>query len=345
MLENNPQYRTPTALSAHFEHDANLARPVDITETQTPWSATPLGLTTDTHMNKGAQDTFYDVDLPQRAKEYLSDETPLEIVRLCFDSLDAVRHRRGILNAASYAQRDPTRPTDETIREIEQAAFESLATPLGLFKLIPGLHIPSIELVKVTFSGHLWPAMRTDVRNSMEAFDEDMEWVDSTLDKPIKMGRVAHDENSGDLSGFIVRARKMRGHTGKLLVREVVSALVRIDERSGFEQNAANTLRQNYDSEYSLEQFLKNERTKPIIRELQHHVADDTEPFPSWAIPLTSTSYAFDPDWQHHEPPEEQPVLTTLEEHRLFLQAEEERRKALRCLPSGGGGWVQRSNW
>ncbi len=341
MIQNN--LGNPRA-SDRVEYAVSDAYVQDIVDVQRPWSATPLGLTTDNHMNKGEQDTFYDVDLPRRAKEYLSDETPPEIVRLCLDSLDAVRHRRGILNADSYAQRDTTKVTDDAIRKIEEAAFESLATPSGLVKLIRGLHIPSIELAKITFSGHAWPEMRADVKTSMEAYDDNTEWINSTLDKPLKIGLGAHNEQTDVLTGFIIRARKTRGHTGALRVREVVSALIRIDEQSGFEEKDAEILLKNHSNSYSLEQFLKNENTKPIMDDLQHQIADDTAPFPSWAIPLTSTSYAYDPTWQFHGPPEELPIVTTLEEHRQLLRADEERRTTLRRLPAGGGGWVQRSS-
>lgn len=343
MIASKPDSQPGTA---PLEDSGDPVLMPNVTVEQAAWSATPLGLITGTRIDTEAQARFYDIDLPERSHEYLHPDTPIEIVKLCADALEAARHRRGILNAGSYSHRPILANTAE-IQQIEDAAFAGLATPLGLLKLIRGIYIPSVELAKITFRGSLWPAMRKDVHSAMQAFSSDSEWKASTLDKAMKIGLSAHDESKeGELSGFYVRARKDRGHAGALKVREVVSAIIRIDEASGFDQKAADVLRDSHNQQHSLEQFIQNDDTRHIIKDLEAHLADDTEEFPGWAIPLTSTVYAFDKDWKAPEITQESACISreAWDEHLAQLAEEARRRTIAQEQPKGGGGWILRND-
>ena len=283
------------------------------------WGATPLGLTNDPRIQALQEERFYGQDLIQRAEQYLSG-APESITQLCGVTLEGVNHRRGIENSGSYGFRNPVESNlleedKKIILDIESAAIEGRATPLGLLTLQRTLDLPSIELAKTTFKGEMWPVARQNVREAMDVITQESVWVESSLDKLPRIGLTAfgnkYDEQGNiidkELHGFTVRARKYRGVIDEQThVREVMSMIVRTDPGSGFEEwfresnpyiphsiSIDQLLRRKINPDLAPHETLGAYRA--LMDTLHTALEDDSLPFPKWIIPVTSTIYAYNP--------------------------------------------------
>jgi len=233
---------------------------------------------------------------------------------------------------------------------LEQAAMEGRANALGLLTLGHILDMPSIEVAKTTFQGDLWPSARQEVAESMTTRNPESVWVRDSLDKMPRFGRAARKilsytiegvpaERSDELLGFTVRARKYRGQVSERMhVREVISAIIRIDEASGFDQDIARSLQEVYNPHLAPHDTLGSSPRTAAFRNMLHTTIEmDDIPFEKWAIPITSTIYAFDPTWsarhnkkeadEGYSAPSEE-LVQHLREQKIRYDREKARPKA-----------------
>lgn len=318
----------------------------------TEWSATPLGLTTDAHVIK-SQSEFYGQELPTRAQAY-PDGMPPAVVDLLHTVIDGVRHRRGVENGASYGTASWPLLMSPELSSLHEAAISGRANALGLFVLGHVLDMPSIELGKITFEGHLWPKLREETKALFHFVNPDASWVSDTLDKGPRFGVATPMYNDeGDrqtvmdepLQALMVRARKYRGElTPKARIREVVTFLIRIDEESGFDQSVAKQLQEVYNPRLASYATLGRVASLESFRQSLHDsIASDSEPVPAWAIPLTNTVYAYDPTWQarHPKPSQLAPDTEVWTEHLEQIHTNQQalfaRQERLRA-----GGWLNK---
>ena len=156
-------------------------------------------------------------------------------------------------------------------------------------------------------------------------------------DKVLRREELGLDEfdEVGPLLGFYVRFRKYRGAINESThLREVQSYVIRTDEASGFDQNVAKILtglcnpqqhlEASFDSVRTMASMIKANRglaynmmlevmggdeletrrklaavsiADAFLTRLNNEVQNDTLEHREWAVPLTQTTYAFDPFW------------------------------------------------
>ena len=320
----------------------------------TDWSATPLGLLCDAHVIK-SQEQFYGNELPERAKPYEAGAPPA-VVELLHDVIQGVHNRRGLGNGQSYAQATEPQQAPDFFNDLRTAAYEGRANALGLFVVGHLLDMPSIEIGKITFAGHLWTNLRGEAKAMFRFINPGAKWVANALDKEprfglatpmmssVASGQIVLPKDDEPLQAVTVRARKFRGElTPQARVREVVNFLIRLDPESGFDQTVAKQLQDTYKSYLAAEATLGRAACLADFRQsLRSSIASDSEPIPTWAIPLTSTMYVYDPTWgaRHPEPsqrvPDTQVWTEHLEQIRTDQQAVLARQERLRA-----GGWLE----
>lgn len=319
----------------------------------TEWSATPLGLLSDAHVI-ASQEKFYDVELPKRAELYEAGAPPA-VVDLLHMAIQGVHQRRGLGNGLSYSQATEPQQAPDYFNDLRAAAYQGQANALGLFVLGHLLDVPSIELGKITFAGHLWPNLRGEAKAMFRFINPGAKWVADTLDKEPRFGlatpmmrsesdgRIIVPGDDEPLQAVTVRARKFRGElTPQAHVREVVNLLIRLDPESGFDQTVAKQLQESYKPYLAAEATLGRAACLADFRQsLRNSIASDSEPIPTWAIPLTSTVYVYDPTWPARHPrpsqrePDTQVWMEHLEQIRTDQQAVLARQERLQA-----GGWL-----